>query len=174
MADRVGLVHVYTGDGKGKTTAAIGAAIRAAGSGLKCRMIQFMKGGTASGELSIIDSIPNISIDRIGLNFIGPNASGPKDVKESLIPAMDAARDALSSEYDVVILDEIITACTAGVISELDIMHLIDAKDPSVELILTGRCASQRLIDRADLVTEMKKVKHPFDQGHGARSGIEF
>jgi cob(I)alamin adenosyltransferase len=174
MADILGLVHVYTGDGKGKTTAAIGLAVRAVGSGLTCRIIQFMKGGTKSSELSVIEAIPDIEIDRIGLNFVGPNPPSPEEVKKSLVPAMAAARESINGQFDLVILDEIITACTAGVVSESDIIALIQARNPAVELVLTGRCASQRLIDNADLVTEMKKIKHPFDLGRQARVGIEF
>lgn len=174
MADRIGLIHLYTGDGKGKTTAAIGLAVRAAGRGLTCRIIQFMKGATTSGETAALAAIENIAIDRVGLNMIGPNPPAADEVRLSLIPAMEAARAAVGGKFDLVVLDEIITACSAGLLSEASLISLCEEKDESVELILTGRGATGELIARADYVTEMKSVKHPYERGRTARSGIEF
>ncbi|MDP1808753.1 MAG: cob(I)yrinic acid a,c-diamide adenosyltransferase [Actinomycetota bacterium] len=174
MADRIGLVHVYTGDGKGKTTAAIGLAVRAAGRGLNCRIIQFMKGATTSGETAALAAMETIHIDRIGLNLIGPNPPDTDEIKRSLIPAMEAARTAVGGQFDLVVLDEIITACSAGLLSEPSLISIIQEKAEAVELVLTGRGATEELIGRADYVTEMKNIKHPFDQGQPARIGIEF
>jgi len=174
MADKVGLIHIYTGDGKGKTTAALGQAVRAAGRGFNCIIIQFMKGKTEGGETTTLSAVPNIAIERLGRNFIGPNAADIETVKESLLPAMSAARAAVGGEYDLVVLDEAVTAASLGVIDMDDLLRIIESRDASVELILTGRGADQRLIDAADLVTEMKQIKHPFDQGRRARAGIEF
>lgn len=171
---RTGLVHVYTGNGKGKTTAAIGLAVRAAGNGLNCRVIQFMKGATTSGETAALAKLETMQIDRIGLNMVGPNPPDADEIKRSLLPAMDAARAAVGGRFDFVVLDEIITACSAGMLSESDVILLIDEKSPAVELVLTGRGATEKLIDRADYVTEMKNIKHPFDRGQPARKGIEF
>jgi len=174
MAGPLGFIHIYTGDGKGKTTAALGLAVRAAGRGLRCRIIQFMKGATTSGETLAPAAIPNIEIDRIGLNMIGSAPKSVEEVKTSLLPAMTAARAAIAGQFDLVVLDEIITACWAGVLAESDILSLIDEKHKTVELVLTGRGASEALIARADYVTEMVNIKHPFDSGQQARIGIEF
>lgn len=174
MADNVAFTHIYTGDGKGKTTAAIGLAVRAAGRGLRCRIIQFMKGATTSGETFALAAIANIEIDRIGLNLIGRAPAGVEEIKKSLLPAMTAARAAIGGQFDLVVLDEIITACSAGVLAESDLLALIDEKHQLVELVLTGRGAGEALISRADYVTEMINIKHPFDLGRPARAGIEF
>lgn len=174
MADKVGLVQIYTGDGKGKTTAALGQAVRAAGRGFNCVIIQFMKGKTKGGEATTLSAIPNIAIERLGRSFIGVDPSDSETVKESLLPAMSAARAAVGGEYDLVILDEAVTAASLGVIDIDELLRIVQSRKASVEVILTGRGADQRLIDAADLVTEMKLIKHPFDQGRKARAGIEF
>ena len=174
MADRLGMIQIYTGDGKGKTTAAIGLTVRAAGHGFVCRIIQFMKGSSVSGENRALSAFANIKIDRIGLNMIGPNPPTREEVAASLRPAMTAAVEAINGDYQLVVLDEIITACSLGLVGEAEILSLLEKKNNQVEVILTGRGASPALIDKADLVTEMRLIKHPFDKGQAARLGIEF
>lgn len=168
------MTQIYTGDGKGKTTAAIGLAMRAAGHGLRSRIIQFMKGETTSGEIEALREISAIDIERVGANFIAAKQTDANAVAASLRPALDAAGSALVAHYDLVILDEIITAVSLGVLPESEVLRLIEARDPKTELILTGRGASQAVIDAADLVTEMRDIKHPYDKGIHARAGIEF
>lgn len=174
MVDKPGLIQIYTGDGKGKTTAAIGLTVRAAGRGFKCRVIQFMKGAADSGEINILAAIPNIKIDRIGLNLLGPNLPSRDDVRESLKPAMAATAAAVTGDYDLVVLDESVLAAAMDLIDEVGLVKILRSKAEAVEVILTGRGASDLLIAEADLVTEMRMVKHPYDKGLSARLGIEF
>lgn len=170
---RLGLVHIYTGNGKGKTTAAIGLTVRAAGHGFRSRIVQFMKGATDSGEVQALRATGLVDIDRIGLNFIG-TAEPEEAVAASLVPAMKAAREAIRADYDLVVLDEIIAAVFAGAVSEDDVLELISDPGRRAELVLTGRGAGPRLIDAADLVTEMRDIKHPYADGRRARAGVEF
>ena len=173
MADRLGLTQVYTGDGKGKTTAAIGLAVRAAGHGLRSRIIQFMKGETTSGEIEALRHFHTIDIDRIGTNLLDkrqPNAT----VRASLHAALEEAQQALDGDYEIVILDEILTAISLGVLAESEVLGFIRQKGRNAELILTGRGATSAIIEAADLVTEMREIKHPYTKGTRARAGIEF
>ena len=174
MVERLGLTHIYTGDGKGKTTAAVGLAVRAAGRGLRVRVIQFMKGSTSSGEFEPLRRMSDIDIDRIGGNFLSASPPDRTEVAVGLEPAMAAAAEALTGQYHMVILDELVTAVAIGVVSEDAVLALIDNPGRRAELVLTGRGASERLMAAADLVTEMRAIKHPFDQGVPARKGIEF
>jgi cob(I)alamin adenosyltransferase len=176
-----GLVQIYTGDGKGKTTAAFGSALRAAGQGNKVLIYQFLKPPSLDiGERFAL---------KLGAVRIRTEAIDiPWDVSESLkdkktVARMKAAisealeRIAQTAEkkfYDVLILDEIVYCISKGLAKLEDIKSIIDRKDPAVEIILTGRGATRELIDMADLVTEMKKIKHPFDKGLTARRGIDF
>lgn len=170
-----GLVQVYTGDGKGKTTAAIGLAMRALGNGLKVYMIQFMKGQIFYGELKIAsDYAPNFVIEQKGRpDFVNPKNPDPLDVKLAR-EALSRAREVLTEgKYDIVILDEINVAVKFGLISLQDVIDLIRVKPEQVELVLTGRYADPEIIKLADLVTEMKAIKHYYDKGVQAREGIE-
>ena len=167
-----GLVHIYTGNGKGKTTAAIGLAVRAAGRNLKVAFIQFIK-GVQSGELIFMDKYKAFDIIQTGAGNYRSKS------KEKL---RNEARETLSyaekvitgDEYDLVVLDEICVALHEGMISVEQVLDLLDKKPQRLELVLTGRNAPQELIERADLVTEMRMVKHPFNEGIAARPGIEF
>jgi cob(I)alamin adenosyltransferase len=176
-----GLVQIYTGDGKGKTTAAFGLALRAAGQGNKVLIYQFLKPPSLDiGERFALD----LGAVRIRTEAIDV----PWDMSESLkdektVARMQAAisealeRIAQTAEkkfYDVLILDEIVFCLSKGLARLEDIKGIIDRKDSGVEIILTGSGATRELIDMADLVTEMKKIKHPFDKGLPARRGIEF
>lgn len=173
MDTKTGYVHVYTGDGKGKTTAAFGLALRACGAGMKVRIIQFMKPGPSS-EMKILEKIPGIVCTRFGASgFVGKTPSG--EDRRAAADGFAAARKALSEgPYGLVILDELVTAMKFGLLTMTDIDAIIAVRPPDVELVLTGRDAPRELVDRADLVTEMRCVKHYYDKGAGARPGIEF
>jgi len=170
-----GLVQVYTGNGKGKTTAALGLALRAAGHGKKTCVIQFMKGEIYYGELGAAKMLaPYLEIIQMGRpDFVNKNNPDPRDVRLAR-QALDLAGEILSGRrYDIVVLDEINVALDFGLIGLAEVMALIDAKPAETELVLTGRYAKQEIIDRADLVTEMTEIKHPYTAGIEARIGIE-
>ena len=170
-----GLVQIYTGDGKGKTSAAFGLALRAVGRGLKVYIIQFIKGGFDYGELYTITKLPNLTLKAFGRGkFVTekpPRSEDVKLAKEALALARKAVK---SGEHDLVILDEVNVALDLMLIRTDEILELIRNKPKHVELVLTGRCAPDEIIEVADLVTEMKEVKHPFKQGLPARKGIEY
>ena len=170
-----GLVQVYTGSGKGKTTAALGLVARAQGQGLKAHMIFFMKGGYPYGERHTLDQLPHVTYEIFGHeHFVDPNNVQEED-REQARQALQAARAALhSGKYDLLVLDEVNVATSWKLIDVEDVLKLIDEKPPDLELVLTGRYADKRLIDRADLVTEVVEVKHPYQQGIPARKGIEY
>jgi cob(I)alamin adenosyltransferase len=170
-----GLVQVYTGNGKGKTSAAFGLALRAVGRGLKVYMIQFIKGGFDYGELYVVDKLPNFTLKAFGRGkFITEKPAGKEDVKlaeEALALAEEVVK---SGEYDIVILDEINVALSLKLTKIEKVLELIKDKPKHVELVLTGRNAPDEIIEIAELVTEMKEVKHPFNKGYQARKGIEY
>ena len=170
-----GLVQVYTGNGKGKTTAAFGLALRAIGRGLKVYMIQFIKGGFDYGELYVADKLPNLQLKAFGRGkFIIQKPPAQEDVKLAE-EAFQLAREIIEKgQHDMVILDEINVALNLKLISLEEVLEMVRNKPEHVELILTGRNAPQRIIEAADLVTEMKEVKHPFNKGLEARKGIEY
>jgi cob(I)alamin adenosyltransferase len=169
------LVQIFTGDGKGKTTAAIGAVIRALGHGLRVYVAFFMKGDYPYGERSILSQLPNVTIANFGSRgFIDPANIKPEE-KEQAKRALAAAREAmLSGSYDLVVLDEVNLAAAWNLVELDEVLKLIEDKPPGVELILTGRRADSKLVKAADLVTEMLKIKHPYDEGVAAREGIEY
>ena len=173
-----GLLLVHTGDGKGKTTAALGLALRAFGGGLRVLILQFIKGGQRYGELDALEWLSRVSNGRISIKQcgLGFTSEGERDEHERAAKAaMKLATDSLTSgEWDMVILDEINYAVTMKLIDEADMMKLVEARPSNVHLVMTGRQATQALIDRADLVTEMKLIKHPFLSGIHAQLGIEF
>ncbi len=169
-----GLVQVYTGTGKGKTTAALGLAIRAAGHGLRVFIAQFMKGANY-GELNTLARISNISVKQFGqAHWVLPEHI-TEDDRKAAREGFDEARAAvLSGRYDVVVLDEINVATAWDLVPLEWLLDLIRDKPRNVELVLTGRLARQEIIEAADLVTEMVQIKHPFEKGISARQGIEF
>jgi cob(I)alamin adenosyltransferase len=170
-----GLVQVFTGNGKGKTTAAVGTIVRAAGYGLKVFLVSFMKGKYAYGEYETLSHIPNVEIAQFGLRKFSDPANIKSEEKEQAEAALEAARKAITSgSYDLVVLDEVNVALSFNLISLDKVIKLIEEKPPRVELILTGRYAANKILEIADLVTEMVKVKHPFDKGVKARKGIEY
>ncbi|TET17351.1 MAG: cob(I)yrinic acid a,c-diamide adenosyltransferase [Dehalococcoidia bacterium] len=170
-----GLVQIFTGDGKGKTTAALGAVIRALGHGLRVYIVFFMKGEYPYGEYNILSELPNVNIARFGsLEFVDPANIKPEE-KEQARQALAAAREAvLSGSYDLVVLDEVNLAVAWKLVELDEVIKLISHKPRNVELILTGRKADTKLIQLADLVTEMLKIKHPYDEGIKARKGTEY
>jgi cob(I)alamin adenosyltransferase len=170
-----GLVQIFTGNGKGKTTAAMGTIIRAAGHGFRILLVSFMKGDYAYGEYNTLSRIPNVEVSLFGFrHLIDPANIKPEEKKQAGM-ALAKARDAVcSGEYDLVVLDEVNVALGYNLIELDEVIRLIKEKPSYVDLILTGRYADNRLIELADLVTEMVKVKHPFDKGIQARKGIEY
>jgi cob(I)alamin adenosyltransferase len=171
-----GLVQVFTGNGKGKTTAALGTVLRAVGHQLKISVIFFIKSESSQGEFKTLHSLPNVKVTTFGLHhFIGDKKNvDPKDIAAAKAALATARKDITSGDYDLVVLDEINYACYFGLVTPEEIVQLIKDKPPRVELILTGRHAAKKVIAAADLVTEMKKIKHPFDRGIEARKGIEY
>ncbi len=173
--DRKGLVQVFTGEGRGKTSAALGTVLRSLGHEFKVCIIHFMKGTFPYGEQKVLSGLPGVTLQVFGsLSFVDPNNPREED-KEEARKALDAGRTAmLSGECDLVVLDEVNVASAWGLVSVDDVVRVIEEKPEHVELILTGRYADERLIQLADLVTEMKAVKHPFEQGIEARAGCEY
>ena len=170
-----GLVQVYTGSGKGKTTAAFGLALRAIGRGLKVYAVQFIKGGFDYGELYVVDKLPNLKLKAFGRGkFVTEKPPREEDIKLAEEALSLAEQVVKSGEYDIVILDEINVALDLKLIKIEEVLELVKNKPDHVELILTGRYAPSEIIEAADLVTEMKEVKHPFNKGHSARRGIEY
>lgn len=168
-----GFVQIYTGDGKGKTTAALGLSLRAAGAGLQVYIAQFLKKGDYS-EIKALEKLSgNITIEQFGLGRFIKNRPTEEEIR--------AARDGLekikkmmaSGKYDIIIVEEGNVAAACELFSIQDLIDLIDAKPESVELVITGRNAAREVIQKADLVTEMKSIRHYFDKGIVARVGIE-
>ena len=170
-----GMVQVFTGNGKGKTSAALGTVLRALGHGLKAYIVFFMKGKYPYGEFSTLSKLPNVDVDSFGLRCLTDRANiNPEEIEQAKL-AMSAAREAmLSGNYNLVVLDEVNVAVNFKLIELDEVVRLIGDKPRNVELILTGRYADARLIELADLVTEMVKIKHPYDKGVKARKGIEY
>jgi cob(I)alamin adenosyltransferase len=170
-----GLIQVYTGAGKGKTTAAIGQAMRACGHGLKVIMIQFMKGKINYGELKTAQSLPNFSIEQYGLpTFVEKGNPSEEDLRLAQEGFARAKETIRSGEFDLVILDEINVAVDYGLLPLDEVLKLMKERPPTVELILTGRYAHPQIARMADLVTEMVDIKHHYDRDVQARKGIEY
>ena len=170
-----GLVQIFTGDGKGKTSAALGVVIRALGQGLRVYIVFFMKGDYPYSERYILSELPNVNFTSFGsLEFIDPKNVKPEEIEQAR-QALAAAREAmLSGSYDLVVLDEVNLAAAWKLVELDEVVRLITDKPQNVELILTGRQADTKLVQLADLVTEMLKIKHPYDRGIMARKGIEY
>jgi cob(I)alamin adenosyltransferase len=171
-----GLIQVFTGSGKGKTTAALGTVLRAAGHGLKISVIFFIKGRSTQGENKTLAGLPGVKVASFGLRkFIHKSEGVNPEEKTQAEAALAAARaDITGGKFDLVVLDEINCACFFNLITPDAVIKLLKEKPSHVEVILTGRNAPQSIIDMADLVTEMTKIKHPFDKGTKARKGIEY
>ncbi len=170
---RKGYIQVYTGNSKGKTTAALGLALRAAGAGHKVFIAQFIKKGKTSEHKALVRFKDLIEIRQFGTGFIRTETQIPPAMKAALKGLMAVEEVLKSGNYDVVILDEINVAIYKKLILLEDVLKLLDLKPEHIELVLTGRYADEQIIERADLVTEMKEIKHYFASGVGARKGIE-
>ena len=168
----LGKIHVYTGDGKGKTTSSFGLALRAIGAGYRVSIIQFLKGQDYS-ELKSLELLPRLHFKRFGLKSFIHGTPKPEDVAHAKKGLAYAQKIVSSGKYDLVVLDEIFVAHFFKLISEQDILRLIRKKPKYVELVLTGRRATPRVMKKADYVTEMREIKHPFQKGIYARRGIE-
>jgi len=170
-----GFIHVYTGNGKGKTTSAIGLAIRAAGAGMKTYFIQFMKDYPYSEIEALKMYSGKITVEQYcGDEFVLKRELPAKSLIDEAKRGLNRAISAMQSgEYDLVILDEALVSIYFKLLTTEDILNVINRKPETVELILTGRYCPQEIIDKADLVTEMKEIKHYYTQGIKSRKGIE-
>jgi cob(I)alamin adenosyltransferase len=169
-----GLIHVYTGSGKGKTTASLGLSLRAIGSKYRIIIIQFLKKGNYS-EIKPLRDILHIEVKQFGRHEL-VNLKDPSLIDKALAQKAlrYATRVVKKGEYDMVVLDEVNVALSAGLVSLLRVLKLLNDKPWWVELVLTGRNAHQKVLEAADIVTEMREVKHPYTRGIKARKGIEF
>ena len=170
-----GLVIINTGHGKGKTTAALGQTVRAAGQGLKVCIIQFIKGQTKTGEaLAFASGFPG----QVELHIVGTGFTWQQDketVTEAALAGWALAQEKIASNaYDLIVLDELTYLISLGILAEAEVIALLRARPQRLHLVITGRDASQGLIEYADLVTEMHAIKHPFQKGIKAQKGIEF
>jgi len=173
------MLYIFTGNGKGKTTAALGQAMRAVGEGKKVLMVQFIKGPWKSGEDFLAKGLePHFKLVKMGRGFVGimgdtlPRVEHEKAAQEALA---FAKKEAESGNWDMVILDEINNAIYLNLISKEEVLELLQAPSSKLQaLILTGRDAPQELIDRADLVTEMRDIKHPYHKGIKGKRGLEY
>ncbi len=178
QSDR-GLIHIYTGEGKGKTTAGLGLCLRAAGSGLKVLIARFLKTNN-SAELTALEHFDNVELvpNEKSFGFSKTWKDDPEKkalAKEYYSAMLDAAlRQAVNGYYDVLMLDEIIASVRLGVVDTEQLLEFLKNKPDNLEVIMTGRDPIPELIELADYVSEIKKIKHPFDQGIIARKGIEF
>lgn len=173
---RRGCLQVYTGNGKGKTTASLGLAVRAIGHGHKVFMLMFMKGSKNYGELSTAQKcLANLTIEQYGLeSFVSKDNPSPGDFEEAQRAIKRAAEVVAGGLYQLVILDEINVALDYNLVQLDQVMDLIENRPPHVELVFTGRYAHEKILEKADLVTEVTLVKHPFYQGVEAREGVEY
>ena len=169
------LIEVFTGTGKGKTSAALGIVLRAAGQDLCCHVVYFMKGDFPYSEHKVLSVLPKVTFTRFGFqSFCDPNNITEEEKEQARLALDEARRAMLSGDYDLVVLDEVNIACAWKLIPIEDVLKLLDERPDGVELILTGRYADERIIGRADLVTNMQEIKHPFSRGIKSRRGIDF
>jgi len=168
-----GYIHLYTGNGKGKTTAAIGLAVRASGAGKKVYIAQFVK-GMHYGELDALKKLPSIKLAQYGLDCFIVNRPTPKDIDAARKGLEEVSRVIAGNQFNVVILDEICIALYYKLFTTEEVLSVIRNKPVEMEIVMTGRYAPQELIAAADLVTEMNEIKHYYQQGIEARKGIEF
>jgi cob(I)alamin adenosyltransferase len=170
------MVILYTGEGKGKTTAALGLALRAAGRGRRVLVLQFVKApGTSGEQLLPPGAIPNLTVEAAGRGFLPVEGEPAPEARAAARAALARAAEATAGgAFDVVVLDEIVYALHRGLVSPEDVLDLVARRDPQTSLVLTGHHAPPALIEAADLVTEMRSLKHPFDTGGPAVEGIDL
>jgi len=171
-----GITIVYTGRGKGKTTAALGTALRAVGQGLKVCIIQFIKhSGFVSGEHNFFkDNFPAVELHTMGLGFVRSERGRLKHRKQAQAALEFAASKIMSGAYDLIVLDELTHVILLGLVEENEVLRVLKSKPRNLHLIITGRDAAPALIRAADLVTECRQVKHPFEKGRDAIKGIDY
>lgn len=172
-----GLIHIYCGDGKGKTSAATGLAVRAAGCGKRVLFTRFLK-NEDSGELKILDAVPEISVVHLdrSYGFFSTLSNREKEDVRQLYGQLwcDILELVSSSEYDILVMDEFMAAYRYGLIPQKEALEFLKEKPESLEVVLTGRNPDENLVELADYVSEIRKIKHPFDRGIRARKGIEY
>ena len=172
-----GLIHIYCGDGKGKTSAAVGLAVRAAGRGEKVLFARFLK-NEDSGELNVLDAIPEIDVihlDKVYGFFYRLNEEEKEEARKTYGDLWKEILGRISDEaYGVLVMDEFMAAWQYGLIPQEEALTFLKEKPDSLEVVLTGRDPDDRLVELADYVSEIRKVKHPFDRGIRARKGIEY
>ncbi len=174
-----GLTLVYTGDGKGNTTAAIGLTVRAAGNKMRVFFLQFIKGQWKTGEREVLRALPGVDLEVTGRGFTIEHLRNPRipieDHAAAAAHGWQVARTIVAEgNYDLVVLDEVLGAVKAGLVPLDELVDMVKSKPAELHLVLTGRDAPPELIDVADLVSEVQPVKHPFDKGIKAQRGIEF
>ncbi len=172
-----GYVVVLTGDGKGKTTSALGMAMRACGHGLRVAFLQFLKSGDSYGECVSAKSVPGLEMQALGLGCVGMPGDklSRSEHAAAAASALSLARTkALAGECDMLVLDEVNVAVSLGLVAVEDVLSLIDRKPARLHIVLTGRNAPSQVTDRADLVTDMRMVKHPYYEGKRPIEGIEY
>ncbi|MCF6247167.1 MAG: cob(I)yrinic acid a,c-diamide adenosyltransferase [Desulfobacula sp.] len=167
-----GYVQVYTGNGKGKTTASLGLAVRAAGAGLNVYIVQFLKKGDYS-EIKALSEFENITIEQYGLGKFVKGKPSPDDIEAGKAGYKKLCNILKTNKHDLVIAEEANVAVTYKLFTEDELLYLIDLKPDNVELVITGRGATQKIIEKADLVSEINEIKHYYKQGVTARVGIE-
>jgi len=169
-----GYIHVYTGDGKGKTTASFGLALRAVGNELKVLVIQFMKGPEMTGERRAARHLFGMEVRPMGRDgLLHPGDIMERDRTLATEALETAVSEMTEGRWDMLILDELNTACALGLVPVERVLQVMDLKPDGLELILTGRGAPEEIVEKADLVTEMREVKHYYQQGVQAREGVE-
>lgn len=174
IRSELGLVHIYTGNGKGKTTAAFGLAMRAAGRGLRVLIVQFLKPSDGYGEQVACNRLGDVTIIPMGLDHFVSDPPSESDIRAART-ALKKSEDLIcSGRYDVAVLDESVNAVRLGLIKSDELIASLERRPENVEIVLTGRGMTPELEEYADLVTEMRLVKHPFDKGICARKGIEY
>ncbi len=169
-----GYIHIYTGDGKGKTTAALGLALRAAGAGMRVFIAQFIKKRTVSEHLALARFSGEITCKQYGTGFLRRREATASEIAAAQVALAEIRAEIASGKYQLVILDEVFTAVRHKLLTTEDILAIMTEKPDEIELVLTGRDAGEKIIAKADLVTEMREIKHYFRLGVKARRGIEF
>jgi cob(I)alamin adenosyltransferase len=169
-----GYIQVYTGDGKGKTTAALGLALRAAGAGKKVFFAQFVKGQEYSEIHAVREFLPAVTVKQYGLDCFIVNTPTQADIDMARKGLEEISAVVSSGEYDIAVLDEANIAIFYNLFTATELIDILKRRPDSVEIVITGRYACPEILDAADLVTEMKEVKHYYTDGVAARKGIEF
>ncbi|KLU62239.1 Cob(I)yrinic acid a,c-diamide adenosyltransferase [Peptococcaceae bacterium CEB3] len=170
-----GLVLVYTGNGKGKTTAALGLSLRALGHGRRVGFLQFMKGSQDYGEVKIAAALPGFVLEQTGRDsFVNPEDPDPVDVAMAKEGLRRGEKWLLEEKFDLVVFDEILVAAGFGLLSAAEILEVLAKRPPETDLVLTGRYAPEAIIEAADTVTMMEEIRHAYQRGVTAKAGMEF